>query len=132
MPEPSAPGTELLADVVAGERRTRERYATVRGASCSPIVAHDAALTVRVHDVTARGIGLLTRRRFERGTMLYIRIQDASQAVYPLLMGKVAHVRTHELGGWLVGCILAGELREAAVRALAERAAESQSTKAST
>jgi hypothetical protein len=82
-------------------------------------------MTVRVHDVTANGIGLLTKRRFERGTILYIRILDAGQAIAPLLMGKVAHVKAHEEEGWLVGCVLAGNLRGADVRALADSAAKS-------
>ena len=118
MPAPKKTRSEAAA--VASNRRTAERFATVRDATCSPLTARHTAVTVRVRDVSANGIGLLSGRRFERGTILLINVLDESQNLPPQLVGKVVHVTAGARGDWLIGCTLARGLSEEDVRALAE------------
>jgi len=112
--------TRSEGTAVASNRRTAERFATVRDATCSPLTARHAEVTVRIRDVSANGIGLLSGRRFERGTVLLIHVLDESQSLPLQLVGKVVHVTAGARGDWLIGCTLARGLSEADIRALAE------------
>src|SRR5262249_59549902 len=104
---------------VADTRGAAERFATARDATCSPLTARHTAVTVRVRDVSANGIGLLSGRRFERGTILLINVLDESQNLPPQLVGKVVHVTVGARGDWLIGCTLARGLSEEGGSALA-------------
>jgi hypothetical protein len=101
------------------ERRTAERFASVREASCSPLSARHATLTVRLRDVSANGIGLLSPRRFERGTLLLIEVVGDGEEQRSMLVGKVVHITAPSTGNWLIGCALVRGLNEDDVRALA-------------
>jgi hypothetical protein len=106
---------------VKHERRTAERFASVLEAITSPLTARQLEVRVRIHNVSTKGIGFLSPRRFERGTTLLIQIQDTSQELPPLLAAKVVHVTAHARGDWLIGCMLARELSHAEVQSLASQ-----------
>jgi hypothetical protein len=68
---------------VASERRTATRFGSNREATCSPLAEGHTVLPVRVRDVSANGIGLLSARRFERGTILLLQVQEEGHASLP-------------------------------------------------
>jgi len=116
------PGARAPTDVL--ERRAAARFASVREASCSPLAERQTVLPVRVRDVSANGIGLVSRRRFERGTILLLQVKEEGDASSPLLIGKVVHVTAQADGDWLVGCALIRALAQADLRALADEAVD--------
>jgi hypothetical protein len=120
MSQQSRQPVELCAETHKHERRQAPRFITAREASSSPLSARDTKVPVLVRDVSTSGIGIVSSRRFERGTLLLIEIQGSTEEVPPLLVGKVAHVTARSSGDWLVGCELARALTEDEVRALAE------------
>jgi hypothetical protein len=77
-------------------------------------------LDVQIRDVSANGIGLLSARRFERGTILLLQIQADGQSRPPLLVGKVVHVTPQGNGEWHIGCALTRALAQADALALTE------------
>src|SRR5262245_28271755 len=97
------PSTGFLSRAITGERRASARFASIREASCSPLAERHTVLSVLVRDVSANGIGLVSARRFERGTILLLQIRDESQACSPLLVGKVVHVTAQADGQWHIG-----------------------------
>jgi hypothetical protein len=113
--------TKVLSQpaVVASDRRAAERFASVREAISSPLTARQMEVRVRVYNVSVRGIGLISPRRFERGTTLLIQVQDTGQELPPLFVAKVVHVTAFAKGDWLLGCTLARELMQAEVQWLA-------------
>jgi hypothetical protein len=112
--------SELNDTAATFERRAAQRFATVREASCSPITQRHNVTTVRVRNVSANGVGLLARRRFEEGTILLIQLLGDTLALPPLLVGKVVHVTGQGTGEWLIGCTLARGLTKAEIQALVE------------
>src|SRR5262249_49129525 len=114
----------VRAPTAALERRAAARFASVREASCSPLAERQTVLPVRVRDVSANGIGLVSRRRFERGTILLLQVKEEGDASSPLLVGKVVHVTAQADGDWLVGCALIRALAHADLRALADEAVD--------
>jgi hypothetical protein len=100
------------------ERRTASRFVTACEASSSPVTARETKVSMRVRDVSTGGIGLVSPRRFERGTMLFIEILGSREENLALLVGRVAHVSAHAPGGWLIGCELGRPLTWAEVKAI--------------
>jgi hypothetical protein len=115
-----------LVDNEAKERRKAPRFASVRDASCSPLLDRRLTVTVRLHDVSTSGIGFVSQRRFERGSTLLLQILGESPELPQLLVGKVVHVTAQATGEWLIGCALARGLSESDVQALAESAASAE------
>jgi hypothetical protein len=107
------PTTGIPGCAVASERRAATRFASIREASCSPLAELHTFLPVRVSDVSANGISLLSARRFERGTILLLQVQEEGQIHSPLLVGKVVHVAPVADGDWHIGCALTRRLAQA-------------------
>jgi len=117
-----APGP--AADTAEADRRRAPRFAANRIATCSPLAERETVLPVRVRDVSANGLGLLSSRRFERGTILLLQIQDDGDSNPPLIIGRVVHVSAQADGTWLVGCALTRAFAQSDVRALADEVSE--------
>ena len=117
-----APG--VAAPTAETDRRRAARFVANRVATCSPLAERETVVPVRVRDVSANGIGLLSTRRFERGTMLLLQIQEDGDSLPPLIIGRVMHVCAQADGTWLVGCALTRAFAEPDVRAIAEDATE--------
>jgi PilZ domain len=106
------------------DRRLATRFSSIRAASCSPLAERETVLPVCVRDVSANGIGFLSTRRFERGTILLLQLQEEGDVLSPLLVGKVVHVCAEADGDWLIGCSLTRALAQADVHDLADKTAE--------
>jgi len=119
MPRQTKPLPQTLPASVAADRRAAERFACVRDAVSSPLTARQMEVRVRLHNVSVKGIGILSPRRFERGTTLLIQVQDTGQELPPLFVAKVVHVTSHGMGDWLIGCTLARGLAEDEIQWLA-------------
>jgi hypothetical protein len=84
-------------------RRAEDRYPVNAEASCpfvSPVV-EDFGL-VNIRDVSMQGVGLITRRRVEPGTLLAVTLANAAKGFSKTVIVRVAHA-TPMAGGFLVG-----------------------------
>ena len=112
---------ELPDQASATEPRAAERFATVRDASSRPAAASHESLIVWVRDLSTHGIGLLSWRRFEKGTVLLLQFLEDYSSISPLMAAKVAHVKVQVTGEWLIGCAFIRGLTRAEVQRLVKR-----------
>jgi hypothetical protein len=120
MPQPAARADRRKAPQSrAVERRATVRYPSSLLSSLHTVgVKKEDAWPAEIRDVSAGGIGLLVRRRFEPGTLLAVEpIRPAPEAP-TLLLAQVAHATARPEGCWLLGCKLVRGLSQAEVRAL--------------
>src|SRR5690349_15853996 len=76
----------------AAERRATVRYPSTLVSSLKPFGArNEAAWEAEIRDVSAGGMGLIVRRRFERGTLLAIEPARPGADAPPLLLAQVVH-----------------------------------------
>ena len=73
-------------------------------------------MIVRVRDLSMRGIGLLSWRRFEKGNVLLLQLLENYSAISPVMAAKVVQVTAQATGDWLIGCALARGLTEAELK----------------
>ncbi len=71
-----------------------------------------------LHDFAMRGVGLLTGRAFEPGTVLAIQLRSARTGLSCILSATVKHTRELPDGQWLLGCSLSRRLTDDEVMAL--------------
>lgn len=84
------------------ERRTAKRYASDQVASCRAMPGVDA-IPVQVRDVSVGGVGLLSPKRFERGTMLIVELHSTGPESVSVF-AKVVRLTSYGSGQWLIGC----------------------------
>ncbi len=102
------------------ERRAATRHACQISTQCEARVPpRELSWRGEISDISATGLGLHLRRRFEPGTILAIQLPAPVGAV----LARVVHVR-QETRGWFMGCELAECLSETTARAVAERSWE--------
>src|SRR6266508_1213861 len=95
-----------------GERRTLERHASDLVAACHPLaLPKKTALAALVHDVSAAGLSLVLRYRFEPGTVLAIYLDMPNAESGPAL-ARVIHAGRRPDGKWLLGCSLSRPLND--------------------
>src|SRR5262245_51349178 len=113
MPDNTAP---------AADRRGQDRHKCARGTSCSrPLAIGAGRLRVRVFDVAPRGVSLLVPRRFERGSLLNVRLPDPDGGAPLAVVMRVARVRPAPApwwGLWLVGGVFTRPLAGDELQAL--------------
>jgi hypothetical protein len=68
-----------------------------------------------VRDISLTGLGLVLKRRFERGTGLAIEIPAKGDYPGVTLLAKVAHTTALAGGSWLLGCAFVSELSDDAL-----------------
>lgn len=93
-PEEAAPSWEC---------RVWERFPCDLATTCQPLSAltsEGPQWTARARDISAGGVGLILRRRFEPGTGLALVLAGADAAVY----ARVVHVTALAGIGWMHGC----------------------------
>ena len=84
------------------ERRTAARRPGGLEGTCRPLLApHAETWPGTVLNLSAEGVGLLLRRRFEPGVLLAVEIAAGREG--RSLLARVVHARPAG-GGWLVGC----------------------------
>ena len=107
----SEPSGKLLEEAVEKpkqkDRRAWVRYSCDRKGACQPVALPTAVYPedqwgARAGDISAGGLRLFLRRRFETGTLLVVEFPDAGSAKYCVTV-KVVRVQA-ERGGWALGC----------------------------
>lgn len=91
------------------DRRRAERFLADQAASCHPTWNLDTT-AVRVKDVSRQGVGLVTARRFEPGTVLVLELAETSPPLNVLT--RVVRCVLRAEGTWLAGCIFLGEVSD--------------------
>jgi hypothetical protein len=69
---------------------------------------------VRVEEMSSEGVKIISRRRFEPGTVLRIGLIHEKAG---LLMARAVHVTPFPDGGWAIGCSFPKKLRDEELRA---------------
>jgi hypothetical protein len=111
---------EVLVQIFRPERRTAPRFLCVCEALSGLLTARQAKVLVKVQNISQRGIGLVSPRRFEQGTLLHMEVQDSDPVLPVLLVGKVMSVTAQPSGDWLLGCQLVRRLSELETRTLTQ------------
>jgi hypothetical protein len=119
MPEPRNPEPRVPANLIAQDRRRAVRFRPNCEALVSPLYSDQAPILAQIRDVSPTGIGLVLARPYERGTALFISVQEDGPDWSPILVAKVVHAMPAEDGSWLVGCKLMRRLSEADLQGLA-------------
>src|SRR5262249_8164323 len=96
-------------EVLAPERRVATRYDAEQVASCRVVVGMDVT-PVYIKNVSRRGVGLVTLRRFEPGTVLVLEL-DATVPHSVSLFAKVVRLAAQGKQ-WVVGCALLSEMSD--------------------
>src|SRR5205809_348397 len=85
------------------DRRGAERYPSGQDACCHPTSALDST-PVQVLDVSAHGVGLMSSRRFEPGTILVLELAETAPSPVSVL-ARVVRIVARPNGHWLAGCV---------------------------
>jgi len=92
------------------DRRGAERYPSGQDASCHPTSALDST-PVLVKDVSIHGVGLVSSRRFEPGTILVLELAESAPSAVNVL-ARVVRIVPQKDGHWLAGCVFLNEVSE--------------------
>src|SRR5262249_27459996 len=99
------------------ERRASVRFPCLHGTSCAMNVSlhsdGEAPLehwAATVQDISQGGMGLVVGRRFEKGTVLSVELQDAKGTNARSVLATVVRVLPQGLGQWLLGCVFSKPL----------------------
>ncbi len=109
------PEASSSAQYPSVECRVWERYPCGLQATCQPIAAradNDLSWPAQIRDLSVGGMGLVLRRRFERGVGLAIEIPRTGSASADTLLARVVHTTSLPGGLWLHGCAFVSELSE--------------------
>jgi hypothetical protein len=93
--------------------------------SCEPTaVRGDRELKwpATIRDISVSGIGLLLKRRFERGAGLTIELPENGSNTGYTVLAKVIHATAQNGGYWLLGCAFVSELSDEELEGLLESA----------
>jgi hypothetical protein len=81
--------------------------------ACQPVSARgEEAWPATIHDISRTGIALVLDRRFERGTLLSVQLENKARSFGRTIFARVVHIQLQEDKAWLHGCAFAGELDE--------------------
>jgi hypothetical protein len=93
--------------------------------SCQPIAARgdkEMNWPANVRDISASGLGLVLRRRFEPGAGLAIDVHGTDSIPPFTLLARVVHATALPDGRWVLGCAFVSELSDDELRALLQLA----------
>jgi hypothetical protein len=77
-----------------------------------------AALPVQLRDISATGLGILSRNPMAPATFLYVELQSMLDGATRRLRARVVHTTRQKNGIWLLGCVLTNELSPEELRGL--------------
>jgi hypothetical protein len=93
------------------ERRARERYPSSLELDCHPLGGERSDFwRAKVKDISAGGMGLFLRRRFEPRTVLVIGLENPELGFARTLLCRVVHATPQPNGTWYLGCAFFREL----------------------
>jgi len=93
------------------ERRQAVRYLCGHRTMLQPISLREVApLPVQVRDISATGLGLVSRVPLALGTFISLELQSMLSGTTRRLRARVIHTTRQRNGSWLLGCMLADEL----------------------
>ncbi len=96
---------------LGGERRRAVRYVCGYRTMLQPISLREIpALPVQVRDISATGLGLISRTPIPPSTFLFVELQDIAGGITRRLRARVVHATRQANGLWLLGCLLTNEL----------------------
>jgi serine/threonine protein kinase len=100
------PAPAVEAPINWRERRVHVRYPVQLASSCLPVHRQgQAELSAVIQDISANGLCLRLPRRFEKGSILHVRVQTAaapeSETTFTV---KVCWVKSFAPNTWLLGC----------------------------
>jgi hypothetical protein len=106
------------------ERRTEPRWPCTVEVSCQPITGKGCDLwwVGEIRDVSLRGIGLLSTRRFESGAFIAVQLANLATTATQTRVARVTHVSPTG-GRWFLGCALQTPFDTADLQALRDRPA---------
>jgi hypothetical protein len=109
-PKPNHPTTE---------RRRSTRFPSDLQTECRSLISLDrTGWHARVLNVSCTGLALVLSRRFEKGTVLTMDLEDALRGARHTILARVVHTRPHQQGGtWLLGCVFVKPLNDEELRA---------------
>src|SRR5437868_5613632 len=118
-----SPEADAAQEASAADRRRAERFATDVETACQPVgPLGGSAWPARIQNVSQTGLALVSDRRFERGTLLSVDLEDPEGGAARTVLARVVHVRAQEDGLWFMGCAFASELEAEELKQLhAER-----------
>ena len=97
------------------ECRAWERFPCGLQTTCQPIAArgdHELSWSAHIRDLSQGGVGVVLKRRFERGAGLAIEIPESDSSSATTLLGRVVHTTSLPGGIWLHGCAFVSPLSE--------------------
>jgi hypothetical protein len=104
---------------VGAERRVAERFPCELQPSCREQGSGRGEwLALRVHNISATGIGLVTPHRLRPGAVLVIRLTSPRRGMSRPIVVRVMHVTAHDGGGWLTGAEFVRRLSDESLREL--------------
>jgi hypothetical protein len=71
-------------------------------------------------NVSAGGLGLAIERRFEKGTLLVVKLPESAEHARPLLLARVVRAAHQPEGHWVLGCTLSARLSPEEIQNLLE------------
>lgn len=106
------------------ERRIETRYPCSLEISCQPITAKGCDLwwLAEVKDVSKKGVGIVSTRRFEPGGYIALQLTNRVTQFEQTRTARVQHVAATN-GKWFLGCLLQTPLDEDDMRLLISSAA---------
>lgn len=96
---------EHVEDVASEDNRGRVRHQCRLGSfHRSHRCGCDTGILADIRDISATGIGLTVRRRFEPGSLLFVELVCSFDASTHLIPVTVIHASELDNGHWLLGC----------------------------
>ena len=114
-PQPPSRDSSRRSNPAKGENRASPRFPSQFKTYCQSIKGEDELLwSVRVEELSCQGLKIISRRRFEPGTVLRIGLIHEQAG---LLMARAVHVTPTPEGAWAIGCSFPKKLRDEELRA---------------
>jgi serine/threonine-protein kinase len=110
------------------DRRQARRYTCSLQTSGRLLGKHDEPpWTATIRDISRGGVGLLSNKKFVRGTILVVKLLDRAERFDRPLLVRVVRAIPQAKGEWLLGCTFASKLNDDDLERLLQSATRSGS-----
>ena len=121
----TSPSEDLAEAALAENRnvecRVHERHSCGLLSQCQPASMFgkdDCKWSGTIHNISVGGVGLILKRRFEKGTGLAIELPGHGNKPAYVVLARVMHVGKHDANAWMLGCKFLSELSDDEVQRL--------------